>query len=386
MSETAVLRSARTDSEAVSSVSAFNVEFVRDWNLALSRWDSPGGGTCFQHWPWLEAWYGAFDAVSPLIAIVSDKATRRGVALIPLICREHRGVRLAEFADLDVTDYNAPILAADAPGDVEGMRAICRALVAALRRLPDRPDLLRMQKMPAEIQGRPNPLVLRGRIGSSSLNGNMIEVGDDFEAYRASIKRKELLRLWRVFGRLPGARFRLAATVDEALLLLDTTDRQQRERMKELGLPFVLDDGCRGRFYRNLIDRGFGEGYVVASALMCDDGIVATAFGIRRGTSVTLLRTSFGGKRWSSCAPGLLVIERTMAALHEQGVRHFDLSVGNYDYKRRFGAVPLPLTDVSIALSWRGVPYMLRDRLAQLLRRYPPLAAGVARVWGKRPR
>jgi CelD/BcsL family acetyltransferase involved in cellulose biosynthesis len=71
-----------------------------------------------------------------------------------------------------------------------------------------------------------------------------------------------------------------------------------------------------------------------------------------------------------------------MATLHEQGVRKFDLSIGNYDYKRRFGARPLPLTDVSIALSWRGVPYALRDRVAQWLRRYPRLSRSVRQAVG----
>ena len=72
-----------------------------------------------------------------------------------------------------------------------------------------------------------------------------------------------------------------------------------------------------------------------------------------------------------------------MAALHEQGVRHFDLSIGNYDYKLQFGAKPQPpLTDVSIALTWRGAPYALRDRAAQGLRRYPRLAERVRRAVG----
>ena len=72
-----------------------------------------------------------------------------------------------------------------------------------------------------------------------------------------------------------------------------------------------------------------------------------------------------------------------MTALHQDGVRKFDLSVGNYAFKRRFGAVPLPLTDVSMALGWRGIPYVLRDRTAQRLRRYPWLAAKVGRALGK---
>ena len=43
-----------------------------------------------------------------------------------------------------------------------------------------------------------------------------------------------------------------------------------------------------------------------------------------------------------------------MAALHKDGVREFDFSVGNYAYKRRLGVTRLPLLDVSAALSWRG--------------------------------
>ena len=59
------------------------------------------------------------------------------------------------------------------------------------------------------------------------------------------------------------------------------------------------------------------------------------------------------------------------------------LRIGNHDYKRRFGAEPVPLTDVSVALSWRGLPYVWRDHSAQGLRRHPKLAAIAARAMGK---
>jgi CelD/BcsL family acetyltransferase involved in cellulose biosynthesis len=255
-------------------------------------------------------------------------------------------------------------------------------LLAALHRLPDRPDLIRLKKMPTEIQGRPNPLVALGWTGSCSLNSNLIDVDDDFEAYRSSIRKMQMPRCWRVFARYPGARFQVATTVGEALRFLDVMDIQQHERMKSLGQPFVLDDISHAGFYRDVVRRGVAEGYAVVSALICDDGIIATTMGLRNGNHYSLLRTSNAGSQWSNCSPGLLCVERTMAALHEQGVRKFDLSIGNYDYKRRFGARPLPLTDVSIALSWRGVPYALRDRVAQWLRRYPRLSRSVRQAVG----
>jgi CelD/BcsL family acetyltransferase involved in cellulose biosynthesis len=369
----------------VSSASGIKIDFLHDWRQAASR-RGASHRTAFQHGHWLGAWYDAFDDAAPLIAVISDAATGTDIALVPLIVRCKRGIRIVEFADHEVSDNNAPILALDAGCDATSARAIGEALVAGLRALPDGFDLLRLKKMPALVGGKPNPLVSLGRLGSCSVNGNLILIGDDYAAYEASIKRMQLPRCWRRFGRHPGARFERAADVGTALRFLDAMDLQQQQRMKELGLPFVLSDDSYAKFYRDVVRRGVADGYAVVSALVCDEGIVATSFGLRHGTTYWLLRISNAGKQWSSFSPGLLVIERTMAALHQQGVRRFDLSVGNYEYKRRFGAVPLPLTDVSVALSWRGVPFALRDHAAQGLRRHPRLAALAARAMGRAAR
>jgi CelD/BcsL family acetyltransferase involved in cellulose biosynthesis len=381
----AILEVGRLGGRVLSRAPGFRIDFVRDWKPAASRWAGGGHRTAFQHHHWLEAWYGAFAEASPLIAIITDTATDQQVALLPLIRRVSNGIRIVEFTDLGVTDYNAPVLGFAAPHDhIEG-RALCQALLAGLRNLPDGVDLLRLRKMPANVGGMPNPLASLGRMGSCSLNGNLVVVGDDFAAYRASLKRMELPRSWRVFNRYPGAKFRIVTNIDEALALLDTMDVQQQDRMKQLGLKFVLNDDRHARFYRDIVKRGVSEGYAIVSALTCDEEVVATTLGIRRGSDYTLLRISNAGKRWSSCSPGLLVIERTMAALHQDGVRQFDLSIGNYAYKRRFGAAQLPLADVSIALGWRGLPYVLRDYAAQRSRRYPRLHEWIHRALGRPP-
>jgi CelD/BcsL family acetyltransferase involved in cellulose biosynthesis len=302
--------------------------------------------------------------------------------MVPMIGHVRRGIRIVEFGDLDVSDNNAPILASDATLDAEAAHEISRALVEALRALPDRFDLLRLRKMPTQVGGKPNPLVSLGRIGSSSLNGNLVLMGDDYEDYQASIKRMQMPRSWRVFSRHQGARFEIATDVARAHELLDVMDVQQQARMRKLGSRFVLDDETHARFYREVACQGVAEGYAVVSALVCDEGVIGTSFGVRQGLTYYLLRISHAGDSWSSCSPGRLIIERTMAALHAKGVRRFDLSIGNQDYKRRFGAERVPLTDVSVALSWRGLPFAVRDHAAQGLRRYPA-AAFAARAMGK---
>ena len=65
-----------------------------------------------------------------------------------------------------------------------------------------------------------------------------------------------------------------------------------------------------------------------------------------------------------------------MAALHRDGVREFDFSVG-----LRLQAPPL--IDISAALSWRGRPYGLRDHMVRAVRNQPQLDARLRRVFGK---
>lgn len=366
----------------VSGTSGISVDFLRDWRQAALRLNA-GHRTAFQHGYWLGAWYEAFHGVAPLIAVIADTTSGKDIAMVPMFCHVRRGIRVIEFADLGVSDNNAPILGCDASFDAAYAQAVSAALVDALRALPDGFDLLRLKKLPAYVGAKPNPLVSLGRLGSCSLNGNLVLTGDDYADYQASIKRMQMPRCWRVFSRHGGARFEIAGDVIRAHELLDVLDVQQQERMQLLGSRFVLNDEAHARFYRDVARQGVAEGYAVVSALVCDEGIVATTFGVKYGATYYLLRIGHAGKLWANCSPGLLVTERTMAALHAQGVRRFDLSIGNHDYKRRFGAEPVPLTDVSVALSWRGLPYMLRDHAAQGLRRYPRLAAFAARTIGK---
>jgi len=111
--------------------------------------------------------------------------------------------------------------------------------------------------------------------------------------------------------------------------------------------------------------------------------VVATLLGIRSGSGYVMVRISNAGEKWSNCSPGRLIIERTMAALHRDGIRQFDFSIGNYAYKRRFGVAPLALADLTAALGWRGIPFAMRDRAAHELRRHPRLAGYVGRALGK---
>ena len=241
--------------------------------------------------------------------------------LLPLIRRIHNRIRIVEPADLDLTDYNAPLLGPAAPRDAQAARAMWRDLRGALRRLPGGADLIRLRKMPVETGGLPNPLALLDGAGPCALNGNVVSTGDDFKAWRFTLERtvrKELERSWRVFTRDPAAAFNIVTNKDDALRLLSTMAAQQGERMQHLGLNFVLNDETYAAFYRNLVRDNVANGYAVLSALTVGDEVVATLLGIRQGAHYVMVRISNAGEQWSNCSPGRLIIERTMAALHKR--------------------------------------------------------------------
>ena len=272
---------------ANARAAGFRVEVMSDWQAAIARWQDVSPSTPFQHRQWYDAWYGAFagaDGVEPLIAVVTDASTGELAVMLPLIRRRQSNIRIVEFADLDLTDYNAPILGNAAPRDARAARVLWRDLLKALRRMQGGADLIRLRKVPVDLDGRANPLALLDAAGPCSLNGNLVTTGEDYDAWRYTLEktvRKELERSWRVFTRDPAATFKLITDHHEALKILSTTEVQQGTRMQSLGLNFVLNDETCAAFYRNLVRDGVGSGYALVSALTVGDEVVATLLGIR---------------------------------------------------------------------------------------------------------
>src|SRR5436305_9876219 len=102
---TAILEAGRLDGRICVSELEFRVDFVEDWKLVEARWSAAPIATAFQNPHWLASWYEAFATAEPLIAVITDRVNQRPIALIPLIRRTSFGIRIIEFADLNVTDY-----------------------------------------------------------------------------------------------------------------------------------------------------------------------------------------------------------------------------------------------------------------------------------------
>jgi CelD/BcsL family acetyltransferase involved in cellulose biosynthesis len=361
----------------------YRVTIDRSWEAALPRWRALLDGPLFspfQGEAWLSHWYRRFGAradVEPLLVHVADQAGDDVIAL-PLIL--HRGrMRTIEFADLGITDYNAPLLGPAAPVDAAGARALWHAIRG---RLPAA-DLIELTKVVPTIDGRPNPLALALPGKASNLFGNFVRIDGDYEGWLRSLakdNRKELGRFWRVFTRDERARFVVAETADEVERIYAALVAQQSERITSLGLPYLLDEPDYAAFYRDLILDGLKDGSARVTALMAGDEMVAGLYGVAHGDHYAMVRISTAGGQWANCSPGRLVIERTMEALYRQGFRNFDFTIGDYGHKRSFEVANIPLVDIHQGASWRAWPTIGYEGAKAFVKRHPALARFARKV------
>jgi CelD/BcsL family acetyltransferase involved in cellulose biosynthesis len=372
MSDAAGIASVHGSANVRREARHYVVELIHGWDDVVSRLSDDIGHarlTPFQHPHWLGAWYdGQRSDLSnaPLVVIVRDPRQHSVLAILPLVVRTKAGLRIAEFAG--GADYNAPLLGDSAAAQPIDSFRFWEAVRAALAK--GGCDLVRFRKMPMMIDGLPNPLAGLPGIDACALTGHVLEPGDDYEAHRQSRERtfrKELERSWRVFTKHEGAVFERITDPARAMHVFETLEIQQGARMRGLGNDYALDDEDSSAFHRDLIRRGIGDGYVVLTALTSGDAIVATLLGIRVGSTYLMVRISNIGGIWANCSPGRLIIEKTMEALHSDGVRTFDYSVGTYDYKRRFGVADFPLRDLTSAVNWRGHAMIAAQRAVKAM-------------------
>lgn len=334
---------------------------------------------------WLRAWYGslapALGAEPLLLAVRRGGATQDDLLLPWVLLREHGHV-VARFADGGITDYNAPLLREGFRLSPQERPALRRALLDALAGA----DLLDLAKMPARIGHVEHPLVGLFDAPGDELFGNRFELPElygDWMTHLGKHARKEFERCWRVFQRHEGARFVRASTVEEGLELLSQLSALQRERLGDLP-AFQLDRPGYEAFYQRYLRENLASGRCVVTALMVGPYMVAGLYSVFDGTRFTMLRIAMAGPSWKTCAPGKLLLERSIHAMHAEGCRAFDFSIGDYRHKHVFRTTPWPLHEACRPLTVLGVLPWLRWQLRRQVRARPALRRWLQR-WRSPP-
>jgi CelD/BcsL family acetyltransferase involved in cellulose biosynthesis len=341
-----------------------------------------GAATVFQSYQWAEAWYraGALKGAEP--AIVSVHAADGTPALIaPLAIFKENGRRVLAFADLGVTDYNAPLIGPASPVTApEAAR-----LWAAIRAVLPPADLQRFEKMPKSVGGRANPFALLGGGADGSLTAHACPVSLPFEDARAKLMTpkfaKELDARLRKFAARGAMVFGEVTDRSEKARVFDALVAQKKARAAKKGwTDNILDDPVWERFYRDIVVDGEADGIAHLLALTLDGRPWAIIAGFRKGDHFCDCLASFDDSAHKSLSLGLLVQDLAMRWAAERGVTVYDLTIGAETYKGDFSPVEQRLAENVQAYSMSAAGEALTSRAKAFMRARPWIAGPARRM------
>ncbi len=318
----------------------FVVDVQTDASLVVRQWEElEPCGTVFQTRAWLLPWYRIvaprFNA-SPLFVTVSQRKTGRALMFFPLCLRRKRGLRIVEFADLGVCDYNTPVMA---PGLAVTAGAMASLWTDICRRLPPA-DIVRFTKTPEFSSRCLVPLVQLDwmqRMDLRSWTLPLPQTRDEYDRLILKPKdRKEQRRKHRNLSEALGdVTFLTASTATARREIFEALTRQRRDRFRDCGRWDILDDPTFFRFYETVALESQGE-IAALSALRVADKPVATLFALVHNGSYCLLMHSFD-LDIERLSPGIVAIDEMISRAIESRLSCFDFTIGNETYKRRFG-------------------------------------------------
>jgi CelD/BcsL family acetyltransferase involved in cellulose biosynthesis len=212
-------------------------------------------------------------------------------------------------------------------------------------------------------------------------------VPETVKAYVAALGRKvrkEVERCERIISAEGEITLHRARTEAEAALAFARLESLQSARWdgSEEG-RYRLDQPAYGRFYRAVLERGSASGFAEVFTLFSGDIPVGAIFGIRNDERFIVLRIASDDARWGRASPGRSTLLAVMEHFVGEGIRTIDLGIGDYAFKRRIGAQPEPLFDLTVPLSWIGTPLAAGLRAKRFLGRQPAFKRFANRVRGR---
>jgi len=348
------------------AASGVSVDVCFDFATVRPQWAAMNDPALpFQTLAWLEPWYRILApalGVRPVFATVRDE-DGRPLLFFPLCLRRWRGLRVIEFADLGVSDYNGPLVARGFEPTPDELDALWRRV----RRALPPSDLVRLEKIPDSILGRANVFARLRGLRTMHMSAWMLELPETPRDYDESLSVKLRRENRRTMRRLQEAvgEFTLepAQTADAAEAMLAVLRRQRTERF---GDDNLLEHPHFHAFYHEVIMRNL-NGFAELWALKAGDRVLAAQFAVRGPRAHLMIMKGFDATL--NCgSTGILALDQIIRRRIELGDRHFDFTIGDENYKRQFGVKRVRLHKACYPTSPLGWVYVVAHGAAKRIR------------------
>ncbi len=288
--------------------------------------------------------------ISICVVVVSnmDKVTR---AIFPFGINRVLGARVLSFLGGEEADYSAPLFAMDI-----NSTEFSDIWNKVLRVVPTH-DLVFFKNMPKTIKKIDNFLLENIETKKSGMSYSITLPGS-FSDYSLRISKsmlKDNRRMVRRLSEKGDLIFKVIDKPNEFKKIIEVMISQKELRYKLSGARNIFQSESVKNFYKNifiLLDRGFN---VHLSALMLDDEILATHLGILdRDCFYYLMPTFNHDDKWMKFSLGRIHLEKLINWSVDNGVAHFDFTIGGESYKSNWCDSEMLIYDHLKIKSMRG--------------------------------
>jgi len=351
-------------------ISGLKIDIYHDFDSARSSWqqfETACSHYAFQSYDWLSSWYkyiGQYENRRP--CLVAVYAFDKPLILLPLVIQRQHGLNILSWAGGIITDYQAPLLAAEA-GELsaDSWQTIWHQIKTQLPPF----DAARFLNQPEKVEGINNPFLLRGKLPYADSFAAL--PGTDWESYyQTQVKkriRQDSRRQRKRLAEKGAVQFRIAREAAEIERFTEAMMEQKQRRYQETGVPDLLADPHYRQFYLQGGLQLSDSGKAHICALLVDEEIVATHWGICQGKRFYFLMPTYAGGDWKRYSPGRILLEELMQWCIAEGYEVFDFSLGGEQYKLDWCNQQMPLYETLDANSLRGQLYLLAQGLKRRL-------------------
>jgi CelD/BcsL family acetyltransferase involved in cellulose biosynthesis len=315
---------------------------------------SRSDATVFQHPYWLDRLYARlvpYRNAKPLVITVRSPADGELLMVIPLVRRKQGGIKLVEFADLQVSDYIAPIGSSASLQRILNDQAACKAIREKLAPY----DLLRLQKLTDGSVGL-EPLFgakPRALMPMSSYPVPLLHSYDQWCAdYMDRSYRKELHKKKRQLDRKGTVRFECC---DNPKVIEATFGAMREFRRLRFSDDDLLQQEAYFEFYLEIAIKGSAMGLARTYVLSVDDRPVAGVLGLSHKHELAVILGGFDLAGFKKQSIGSIAFQEVAKDGIAKGDICLDFTIGDEPYKRLFGAKPASMWAITAPGSHLGM-------------------------------
>jgi CelD/BcsL family acetyltransferase involved in cellulose biosynthesis len=323
---------------------------------------SRSDATVFQHPLWLDRLYARlvpYRNAQPLVITARSSADAELLMVLPLVRRKQGGVKLIEFADLQVSDYVAPIGSSASLQRIAADQAACKAI----RQMLAPHDLMRLQKLTDRVMGLEALFGTKPRTLMPT-NSYSVPLLHSYEQWRADYMdrsyRKELDKKYRQLRRKGDVSFECCT---DPKLIQATFDAMRQYRRVRFAGQDLLQQERYFEFYLDIATRGSTLGLARTYTLSVDGRPVAGVLGLSHKHDLLVILGGFDQAEFKKQSIGSIAFQEIAKDCIDRGDICLDFTIGDEPYKRLFGAKPASMWAITAPGSHLGTAasFLLRQ-------------------------